>query len=150
MSNAATLKWFEISVLDFSKQRKRQSSLPVFDVVNNSSDIKEFGHDAGWRFRKGESKPLPNVRTVFRQAKDKNRAMKIAKRLGTVLFCQKVDNTYHFMKIEGIDLKQKPMTVSFERDDEFILNAQGELTPTMKATRMELEKKYEIAIDLRE
>jgi hypothetical protein len=148
MSNTTTLQWFEIGILDYSKQRKRQNKLSSFDVIDNTSDIRGFGHDAGWRFRKSNTNPSPNMRTIFRQAKDKNRAMRIAEKLGTVLFCQKVDTSYHFLKIEGIDLKQKPITVSIELEDEFILNAKGELTPTMKATRTELEKKYELAIDL--
>jgi hypothetical protein len=145
--SAYAMQWFEIGILDYSKLKKRNSNQLAFDILHGGQSIYTFGHEAGWRYRKENTNSRPTFRTIFRQAKDNKRAKRIAERLGTVLFCQKVDTSYYTRAIEFLKLNQKPLKVSVVQEDEFILNANGELTPTLRATRRELERKYEIDID---
>lgn len=146
--STTTMQWYEIGVLDYSHKKKSVAHNGVFLNTSRGLPFDSYGMDAGWRFRKVDKKEKVPVRVLFRQAKNKDRAINLARKLGTVIFCHKVDSSFHFKKIEYLDLKQKPPTVTIANEDEFVLNSQGELTPTMKATRQELEKKYEIEIDI--
>jgi hypothetical protein len=148
--SSAMGKWYEIGIITHSVSVKPSKNLSIFDKTGDGVQFNGFGrygYEAGWRFQKVEIQPKSNIRTVFRRAKSPEKAKKCVKKLGSILFCHKVSEEFHYKKIEYLNLKQVPMTVSLARDDEFVLNAQGELTPTMNATRHELEKKYEITIE---
>ena len=145
--SSMSLQWYEIGVLDYSKRHNVASYNGVFLNTGRDLPFNSYGMEAGWRYRKVDRKEKVPVRVIFRQARGADRAKKIAQRIGTVIFCHKVDTSYHYKKIEHLNLKQVPPTVTIAREDEFVLNSSGELTPTLKATRMELERKYEIEID---
>lgn len=142
-------QWYELSIIDYSSKSKSKIKAEVIPVGDGKpyTGFGRYGYDAGWRYRKVDVSAKPKIFTIFRRAKDGNRAKKMGSRLGTVLSCHKVSEHFHYEKIEFLNLRQAPMTVTIEQEDEFVLNAQGELTPTMRATRNELEKKYEISID---
>ena len=149
MSSMA-MQWFEICVVDYRRNAKTNNKVNTF-VPPGVSDLvfnDQYGltHVPPKNKAKIDKKPKLPVRTIFRQAKDNARAMKIGKRIGAVIYCQKVNTSYHYKKIEYLNLKQLPMTVTLDKEDEFVLNAQGELSPTLKATRSELELKYEINV----
>lgn len=143
--SSKVLEWYEIGIRDFrnvSHKSETFVSRGVSDLVFN--DRYGLSYVPPTNKRKEDNKPKVHIRTIFRQAKSQNRAMRIAERLGTVIFCHKVKTHYHFEKIEHLNLHQVPWTIDVEPDDEFILNAQGELTPTFRATQEALERKYEV------
>jgi hypothetical protein len=145
-------QWYELGIMDYGSKLKRKTKSAVIPVGDGRAfnGFGRYGYDAGWRYQKVDVSVKPRIFTIFRRAKDGSRAKKMGSRLGTVLSCHKVSEHFHYEKIEFLNLRQTPMTVTIEQEDEFILNSQGELTPTMRATRNELEKKYEIAIDFSE
>lgn len=141
-----TLDWYEIGY----KSKRSTNSKSSDSVVIGLSVLpySTYGKEVGWRYKKVDVKPKTQIKTIFRQFKSHKLAMRCGKRFGEVLFCHKVDESFHFKKIEYLNLKQEPFKVEIEPEDEFILNAQGELTPTIKGKRDLLEKKYEIELDL--
>jgi hypothetical protein len=143
-------QWYELGIIDYSSKQKGRTKTEVIPTGDGQmfTGFGRYGRGAGWLYQKVDVSAKPKIFTIFRRAKDGNRAKKMGSRIGTVLSCHKVSEHYHYEKIEFLNLKQTPMTVTIEQEDEFVLNSQGELTPTMRATRNELEKKYEIAIDL--
>ena len=146
MSSVA-LQWFEIGIENHSNKQKVSRNKNAFMSTGQDLPFNAYGKEAGWRFRKIDLKPQPEMRTIFRQAKDHKTAMRIAKRLGSVIFCQKVDASFHFKKIEYLKLNQKPYAIEIKRDDQYVLNAEGELTLSQQGTKDMLEQKYEIDID---
>lgn len=146
--STASLQWFEIKILDYKNADKR---IKTFVSPGTSTLVVggEYGatHVPPKNKAKIDNRMRVPVKVLFWRAKDGKRAKRIGERLGTVISCHKVDTSFHYKKIEYLDLKQAPPTVTIANEDEFILNSQGELTPSAKATRAELERKYEIEID---
>jgi len=143
------LNWYEICVVNYKRADKHFNTF-----VSAGVSTQVVNDRYGLSFIPPQNKVKMDVRgkvpshTIFRQARNYKHALNSAKRLGTVLFCHKVNTEFHFKKIEYLDLKQTPFKVSIEPQDEFILNAQGELTPSKQATRQALEEKYQIDIDI--
>jgi len=150
---SAIVQGFEIIILDYSKYKNR----PKTFVNRGVSPVVFNGDNATHMVRADKVKLDVNTevpcRTMFRFAKNHNQAMQkarnIAERIGgSVLQCRKISTSGYFEKIEHLNLKQQPFTVEMAEEDLFILNANGELTPTLRKTKMELEQKYELEIDL--
>lgn len=144
--SSISLQWFEIGILDYSRATKQRASKNAFKVVKEGVPQCTDSLSAGWRYKKIDLPDKVPFRTVFRQFKTYKQAKRCADNLGSVLFCRKVDSSFYFNKIEYLNLKQTPRTVEITKEDEFILNAEGELTPTQMDTKTELEQKYEIEI----
>jgi hypothetical protein len=151
MSSSAISQWFEIGVLDYSHARLRKTTY----VPPGESDVvmnEQYGLSYIPPMRKSKGKidvttGIP-MRVIFRRAKTHKVAMRMAERIGTVLFCHKVDASYKMQKMEYIELNQKPMTVEIAVEDQYILNAKGELTATQQGAKGMLEQKYEVQVDL--
>lgn len=141
-------QWYELAIIPRKKELKSKTVVLQAGDGRDFNGYGRYGYEAGWRYQKLDVKQKPSLMTIFRRAKNSDSAKKMGSRKGTVVSCFKVSAHFHYEKIEYLNLKQAPLSVSIVHEDEFILNANGELTPTLKATRSELEKKYEINIDL--
>jgi hypothetical protein len=147
----ANCQYFEARILDWSRAKpKRSTFVPPGEsslVMNDQYGLSYVPTANKLRGKVDIVTGIP-IRVLFLRAKDHKRAKRIAQRIGTLLSLRKVDASYKIKKVEYIELNQKPMMVEVNLEDQFVLNAKGELTPAQQSTKGMLEQKYNLPIDL--
>lgn len=102
---------FQVVVLDFNRRQSRQ-----------------LNHYQESRAAKNPDDYAPQ-RTLFRWAKDGKRAMKWAKKFGSVISCRKVDSHIRrFEMIDHLNIELKPIAVDITAD-EFIVGRDLQIEP---------------------